>query len=403
MKILLAPGPLWPEPGGAPLAGSSHGLSAPQVAQALAQGWRAARPEDELTLLPLADGGPLSAQALPEHLVAERRTLRAPDPLGALQEVDLVRLTAPAPGGGCDPASPTAQAPARTWYLDAARLLALPPDPAEAGRHTRQGSTRGLSDLLIQAIELIGPGATLLVGLARTAVHDAGAGLLEELGGLEGARQRLGANGVVLLLADDLPLGGLDGAGSSLTRVTDLDAYEAQETDVKAGAAAGALLRQESQGSARRLPVLGQRQDRLSATSWGTGAAGGAALALRLAGASAVHGSRALAALVGLEPAAREQDLCLTATGSLYSLGTASLPALVGEQALANAVPAVLVSGRCRCPRPELAEAGVVSTYELEAPARTGGQDLSWEEMGPVVLTNRLHALGERLALSWSR
>lgn len=401
MRALLAPGALWPEPGGVPLAGSPNGLSAPQVAQALARGWRSARPADELTLLPLADGRPLSAQALPGRLVAERRTLRAPDPLGVLKEAELVRLTAPAPGDFRETSSPPA--PARTWYLDAATLLALPTDPAEAGRHARQGGTRGLGELVSQAVEAVGAGATLLVGLARTAVHDGGAGLLEALGGLAQARQLLRANGVVLLLADDLSLGGLDGAGAGLVHVSDLDAYEAQELDVRACALAGALVRQADLEGSRSLPVAGQARQRLSATSWGTGAGGGAALALRLAGASALAGPQAFASLVGLAAAARGQDLLLTSAGSLYTLGAACPATVVGDQALAQAVPAVLVAGRCRCPRPELAEAGVVSTYELEALAGAGQEARAWDELGAPGLERRLEALGERLALSWSR
>ena len=64
MKVLLAPGGLWPEPAGVPLAGSGTGLAPGRVASCLARGWRAARPHDSLTLLPMADGGPGSAQVI---------------------------------------------------------------------------------------------------------------------------------------------------------------------------------------------------------------------------------------------------------------------------------------------------------------------------------------------------
>ena len=72
MKVLLAPGGLWPEPAGVPLAGSGSGLAPGRVASCLARGWRAARPHDSLTLLPIADGGPGSAQVIAPDQVASR-------------------------------------------------------------------------------------------------------------------------------------------------------------------------------------------------------------------------------------------------------------------------------------------------------------------------------------------
>lgn len=411
MRVLLAPGPLWPEPGGTPLVGAVPGLEAPAVAQALAVGWHEARPADELTLLPLGDGGPGSAATLPAHLVEDRLRLRAADPLGRAQEVSLLRLRAPGPAGAGLPVGPGlpvhryggAQAP--VWFLDAASLMALPADRSLAGRHARQGSSRGLGELLLQALEQAGSGATLVVGLTRTALHDGGAGLLESLGGLPQAREHLRRCHVVLALGDELPLGGLSGAGASLPQVTDLDQAQAQELDRRCGALARALCRQQDQQDqqpGRLLPMAGQRPQPLSATSWGTGAAGGAALALRLAGASAAPGAQVLGRLCGLGAAVENQDLCLSATGSLYTLGSSPTTVLLGQLAQQQALPLVLVAGRCRVPRTELAEGGVVSVYELES--LPGLQPpVPWERLGTGVLEQRLQQLGGRLARSWSR
>ncbi|WP_194949554.1 glycerate kinase [Actinomyces trachealis] len=402
MRILLAPGALWPEPGGTPLAGSKSGLHASAVANALAEGWRTVRPTDELTVIPLGDGAPGTAATLPGWLVAERVQLRAADPLGRQREVDLLRLTAPAPDDLSVLTDPSSGGETRTWYLDAAALTLLPEDRTEAGRQAREGSTRGLGLLLAAALERVGEGGTLIVGLTRTAVHDGGAGLLDALGGLAAARDRLRPYAVVLALADELALGGLSGAGAGLPQITDLDEGEAQSVDQRACAVAGALMRAAKREDSRLLPVLGQGPVTLSMTSWGTGAAGGVALALRLAGATAAPGARVFGWLSGVVPAARSQDLCVTATGSLYTLAGAATCVLVGEQALKQAVPCALVAGRCRAPRAELAEAGIGSTYELEALADGGGQQ-PWEELGATELVRRLRVLGERLARSWSR
>ena len=76
MKVLLAPGGMWPEPNGVPLAGSGSGLAPGRVASGLARGWRAARPHDSLTLLPMADGGPGSAQVIVPDQVASREVIQ---------------------------------------------------------------------------------------------------------------------------------------------------------------------------------------------------------------------------------------------------------------------------------------------------------------------------------------
>ena len=50
-------------------------LTAVQAAEAIAEGWRRARPGDELTLAPQSDGGPGFVDVLAGR-VGERRTLR---------------------------------------------------------------------------------------------------------------------------------------------------------------------------------------------------------------------------------------------------------------------------------------------------------------------------------------
>ena len=82
MKVLLAPGGMWPEPAGVPLAGSGHGLAPGLVTSCLARGWRLVCPHDSLTLLPMADGGPGSAQVIAPERVASREAIQGQGPLG---------------------------------------------------------------------------------------------------------------------------------------------------------------------------------------------------------------------------------------------------------------------------------------------------------------------------------
>ncbi|HET9566352.1 MAG TPA: glycerate kinase, partial [Mycobacterium sp.] len=62
-------------------------LTAVQAAEAIADGWRRARPDDDLTLAPQSDGGPGFVDVLAGRL-GERRTLRVTGPLTAEVDAD---------------------------------------------------------------------------------------------------------------------------------------------------------------------------------------------------------------------------------------------------------------------------------------------------------------------------
>ena len=233
MRVLLAAGGMRPEPGGVPLVSADAGLSADAAAAALRSGWLAARPDDELTVLPVPDGGPGSALVLPAARVHSRTVLHGAGPLGDIREVDLVRLALPetaaretadpeeGPEGAAARAAPSpGAAPGRagrpagsrrprsaTWFLDAARLTAPPADRALAGREAREGTTRGLGEVLAAALEATSAHDVLIAGLARGAVHDGGAGLLDGLGGPRSAPGLMAGRELVLALADDAPWG----------------------------------------------------------------------------------------------------------------------------------------------------------------------------------------------------
>lgn len=399
---------MYPEPGGVPVTTAAAGLPAGAVAQALATGWRSQRSEDRLTLLPMADGAAGSADVFPPSLVSDRLAVQAPGPLGQVREADLLRLARPESRRPGSPASPSSGSGA-TWFLDAARLTALPADREEAAREAREGTSDGLGQALAAAVEVSGPDDLLVVGLARSAVHDGGQGLVDGLGGPERAARTLAGRRLLLALADDAALGGLSGAGQGLVAVTALGAEQAQERDRAACAAASALLtrlRQQAQAGESRplLPVLGagaQAPGALSVTSWGSGAAGGAALLLQALGARAVPGAPVMADLLGLETALEGTDLVVTAAGEVYDVLASSLVAVVGQAASQRALPTVLVSGRGLVPRGELAAAGVSASYSLEDMG--GGTVAAWDSEGGEGVRRRLEEMGARLARSWSR
>lgn len=443
MRVLLAAGGMHPEPGGVPLVSGQGGLSAGAAAAALRSGWLAARPDDEVTALPVPDGGPGSALALPAARIRSRTVLHGAGPLGDIREVDLVGLetvpgpevvpgpemvpgpvesagragpaegAAPGPGGRTGsagpagrtgPAGPATRRPrSATWFLDAARLTSPPADRALAGRQAREGTTRGLGEVLAAALDATGADDVLIAGLARGAVHDSGAGLLEGLGGPRAAAGLMAGRELVLALADDAPLGGMNGAGQALTALSDLSAQQAQDLDRRACARARRILVELAAPRVGALPVIATPQrtsPAVSVTARGTGAAGGAALVLRALGARALPGPRLMARLVDLASAARRAELIITTAGEVYDVPADGLTAVVGSVATELALPAVLVAGRAAVPRAELAGAGVVGVYALEEAGGSGG---AWDREGPRAAAGRVEDMGRRLARTWSR
>lgn len=420
MRVLLAAGGMHPEPGGVPLVSGRSGLSAGAAAAALRSGWLAARPDDEVTALPVPDGGPGSAPALPAARIRSRTVLHGAGPLGDIREVDLVGLeTAPGPVESAERDGPAVRtgpetAPGQTgsgthrprsatWFLDAARLTAPPADRALAGRQAREGTTRGLGEVLAAALEATGADDVLIAGLARGAVHDGGAGLLDGLGGPRAAFGLMAGRELVLALADDAPLGGMNGAGQALTALSDLSAQQAQDLDRRACARARRILVELAAPRVGALPVIATPQGTspmVSVTARGTGAAGGAALVLRALGARALPGPRLMARLVGLASAARRAELIITTAGEVYDVPADGLTAVVGSAATELALPAVLVAGRAAVPRAELAGAGIVGVYALEAAGGSGG---AWDRGGSRAVAGRVEDMGRRLARTWSR
>lgn len=422
MRVLLAAGGMHPEPGGVPLVSGQGGLSAGAAAAALRSGWLAARPDDEVTALPVPDGGPGSALALPAARIRSRTVLHGAGPLGDIREVDLVGLetapgsvesagrdelagrTGPETAGRTAPAGPATRRPrSATWFLDAARLTAPPADRALAGRQAREGTTRGLGEVLAAALDATGADDVLIAGLARGAVHDGGAGLLEGLGGPRAAAGLMAGRELVLALADDAPLGGMNGAGQALTALSDLSAQQAQDLDRRACARARRILVELAAPRVGALPVIATPQrtsPAVSVTARGTGAAGGAALVLRALGARALPGPRLMARLVDLASAARRAELIITTAGEVYDVPADGLTAVVGSVATELALPAVLVAGRAAVPRAELAGAGVVGVYALEEAGGSGG---AWDRGGPRAAAGRVEDMGRRLARTWSR
>src|SRR5256885_569559 len=137
-------------------------LSALDAAVAIAEGVRAAAPDADLLLVPIADGGDGTVDALVAATQGERRTLQVRGPLG--DPVDA--------GYGLIDAGSTAV----IEMAKAAGLALVPP----AKRDPRITTTYGVGELLRRAYD---EGARrVIVGIGGSATNDGGAGMAQALG-----------------------------------------------------------------------------------------------------------------------------------------------------------------------------------------------------------------------------
>ena len=135
-------------------------LTAGQAARAIEAGVRQGWPEAEVRVLPLADGGPGTADALVDALGGTWHTAWAHDALGRPLQAQWASWSS---GGVVEMAR-------------ASGLSLLAPEERDA----RVATTLGTGELIADALE--SGVRTLLVGVGGSATNDAGAGALQALG-----------------------------------------------------------------------------------------------------------------------------------------------------------------------------------------------------------------------------
>ncbi|HZP26476.1 MAG TPA: glycerate kinase [Dehalococcoidia bacterium] len=310
-------------------------LSAREAAQAMAAGARQAIPNAHLDLLPLADGGPGTLEAILSARPGEVHSATVSDPLGRPVRAEWGLVEG-------ETAVIEVAAAAGLW-----RLRPEERDPAAT-------TTRGVGELMLAALDT---GARrLIVGLGGSATNDGGAGLAQALGA-----RLLDAQG------RGLPPGGLALAGLERSDTSGLDPRLAQTeviaaTDVMSplcGPAGASLLFGPQKGAdpetARALDAslahyaavlqrdLGVAVDEMP----GAGAAGGLGAALiAFLHAEVRPGIEVVGDVVGLEERVRLADLVLTGEGRLDGQ-TAAGKTVAGVARLAKTYdkPVVVVAG----------------------------------------------------------
>jgi glycerate 2-kinase len=137
-------------------------LSALEAADAIAEGVRAAAPDADLVLVPIADGGDGTVDALVAATHGGRRTIRVHGPLGDPVDADYGMVD----GGS-------------TAVIEMAKAAGLALVPSEK-RDPRVTTTYGVGELLQHAFD---HGARhFIVGIGGSATNDGGAGMAQALG-----------------------------------------------------------------------------------------------------------------------------------------------------------------------------------------------------------------------------
>jgi len=296
-------------------------VDAAAAAEAIGSGWRAVRPLDEVVLLPLADGGEGTLDAIATAVPASR-----------------LRDAGPVSGPDGRPVEGHwLQLPDGTAVVELALSSGLPlmsrPDPLGA-------STRGMGEVIAAALD---DGATALaIGLGGSASTDGGSGALRALG-LElfdaddrplpdggGALSRLArvdvarmrrppAGGVRLLSDVTTPL--LGAAGAAAVFGPQKGASAAQIDELDAGLARWAALL-ELALVMTDCPSQPERARGMTAVP-GAGAAGGTGYGFLAAWGAAIEaGAAAIAELTGFAAAAASADVIITGEGRFDQTST---------------------------------------------------------------------------------
>ena len=350
-------------------------LTAPEAARAIADGWARRSPDDELTLVPMSDGGPGFLDVLHEALGGELLALTVPDPYGVPTPAAVLRV-----GGDA--------------YIESAQAVGLHLRGADE-REPERASSAGLGELIAAALD---DGAErIVIGLGGTGTNDGGAGLLHALGATaEGGVLDRGPAGLDGLTSVDLAAARERVAGVELVVASDV------ETELLGIIGATKTFGAQKGIAEERLVVVdawlqrfAELTDRKLATAKGAGAAGGLGFALLLLGAARRPGVTVVADAVGLGDAMTSADLVITGEGAFdFSSRAGKVPYGVAEIAATRLVPCIALAGQVLIGSREMRALGIEAAYSL---VDLVGEPASFDDPA-----GSLAALAQRIARTWS-
>ncbi len=383
-------------------------LTAAEAGETIAAGWRDHSPDDELTLLPLSDGGPGFVEVIQSALGGDLVSATVSDPLGRpVPGMFLLRDPDDADDAG-DADEPKGR---RTAYVEAAQACGLHLLAPEE-RDPTVTSSYGVGELVAAALD---EGAErVVVGLGGGGANDGGAGALAALGvgdptmlargggplaalepealaGLGEARARLREVELVLACDVDIPLLGFHGASASYAAGKGATPEQAQALEAALGHFTDVVGRLAPE-PADLLTGEPRRLDREP----GAGADGGLGYGLMLLGGRYRPGVQAVLETVGFDRQLAGHHLVITGEGRFdWQSLRGKVVAGVAAAALEQAVPTVVIAGQASVGRRETMAHGISGTYAV---AKTPDEVL----LALADPVSTLRALARRVAVTWS-
>jgi len=314
-------------------------LTARQAAEAFSTGWRRERPDDDLEIVPMADGGEGTMDALVDALGGRVEAATVTGPLG--DPVDAAFASVPSQGG-------------TLGVVEMARAsgLAL---LDEGRRDPLRTTTRGTGELMARAIDA--GAARLVVCIGGSATNDGGVGMASALGGrfLDATGRPIAEGGEALVALARIDLSTMH---PGLARVQVTGACDV-DNPLTGPSGASAVYGPQKGASADDVAVLDRALGHLAAVverdlaialrdEAGAGAAGGLGFGLMAFCGARLHpGVEVVMDAVGLVERIARADLVVTGEGSLDAQSLrGKTPAGVLEACGLAEVPAVIVCGR---------------------------------------------------------
>jgi glycerate kinase len=351
MKVLIAP--------------DSFGdtLTAVSAAEAIGDGWARGRPGDEVVLAPQSDGGPGFVDVLASRF-GERHSETVAGPLGASVRAEWLL---------------DRRDGRSTAYIECAQACGLHQlGGGPTARTALAADTAGVGELVAAAVRA--GAAEIVVGLGGSATTDGGRGLIDALGGLDGAAHLLSS--ITLVAASDVenPLLGALGAAAVFGPQKGADPQTVvllEEGMVAWAASLNGLAGRDITGEA------------------GAGAAGGLGAALLALGASRVSGATVIAEATGQAHLIETADLVITGEGKCDEQTLkGKVVAALTMAARRRGIPTVVLAGQVALTPAQVADAGIAQAHAIVEVA--GSVQLAMDDAA-----NQLARLAHRVADNW--
>ena len=324
MKIVIAP------------QGFKATISGLEAARAIRRGVTAALPDAETVLVPVADGGDGTMQALVDATGGQVFTSRVTGPLGQLLDAQWGVM-----------------GDSRTAVIEMALASGLALVP-QRRRNPRITTTAGTGEILKEALDR--GYDRIVVGLGGSATNDGGVGLASALGArfLDGGGNPLPPGGAALARLDRIDVEALHSAlaGATIVAATDVTNPLCGPDGASAvfGPQKGAspeVVQELDAALANYARIVARDLGRDVAEQPGAGAAGGLGAGLMaFAGASLQPGIDMVCDVLGFDALLEGADLVITGEGRAdHSTIFNKAPVGVARRAEARGVPTVLLAG----------------------------------------------------------